>query len=65
MTNFFFSDYLNELNKCISEIENDSLLNLSNRIVEISKRKNKIILIGNGGSAAKGSHSRGTQKENS
>ena len=56
MTNFFFSDYLNELNKCISEIENDSLLNLSNKIVEISKRKNKIILIGNGGSAAMASH---------
>ncbi len=56
MTKLFFSNYLSELNKSILEIENQELLNLSIRINETSKRNNKIILIGNGGSAAMASH---------
>lgn len=56
MTTLFFSDYLIELNKSILNVENDMLYDLSRRVVETNKSNNKIILIGNGGSAAMASH---------
>ncbi len=56
MTILFFSEYLTELNKSILEVENDMLYDLSKRVVETNNRNKKIILIGNGGSAAMASH---------
>lgn len=52
----FFSNYFNDLRKLIEEVNPDSLVEISNLISDVKQIGKKIILIGNGGSAAICSH---------
>ncbi len=53
--NNFFDNYFKDINKKVSKIDNTKLLKISNLMKSVSK-KNKIILVGNGGSASMASH---------
>ena len=52
----FFEKYFNRVNKKISLVENSKLIKLSKILVETKKRQGKVIIVGNGGSAAMASH---------
>jgi D-sedoheptulose 7-phosphate isomerase len=54
-TNSFYSKYFNDLSKKISSIDHSKLLAITKLIQKVNK-KNKIILVGNGGSASMASH---------
>ena len=55
-TNNFFISYFNEISNQIHNIDDDILLATINKINEIKQKPGKIIIIGNGGSAAIASH---------
>jgi D-sedoheptulose 7-phosphate isomerase len=54
--NSFFPDYFNLIENKLLSINYEDLINISRLISETDKNKNKIIVIGNGGSAAIASH---------
>ena len=51
----FFNNYFKDINNKVSAIDNEKLLKISNLMKKVSK-KNKVILVGNGGSASMASH---------
>jgi D-sedoheptulose 7-phosphate isomerase len=51
----FFNNYFRDINEKASAIDSTKLIKVSNLIKKVSK-KNKIILVGNGGSASMASH---------
>ena len=52
----FYSKYFSTINKKILEYDEQNLNLLVNKLLEIKKNKKKVILVGNGGSAAMASH---------
>lgn len=54
--NSFFSDYFNLIENKLKSVEHEDLINISMLINEVSKNRNKVIILGNGGSAAIASH---------
>ncbi len=52
----YFTKYLTKLSKLLIEIDQKKFLKIVKLIREIKKNKKKIILVGNGGSAAMASH---------
>ena len=52
----FFIDYFELMNHSICSIDSSSIINATDRIKKVSSAGNKIILAGNGGSAAMASH---------
>jgi len=52
----FFKNYLNNLSEKINEINHEDLVKIYEIILESHKKNGKIIVIGNGGSAAISSH---------
>ena len=54
--NKYISNYLDKLSNLIKDIEQGDLLEVSKIIKQVKKNKKKIILVGNGGSAAMASH---------
>ena len=52
----FIKSYLNQMQKSISQIEPDDIVNIINALEECHEREGKIYVIGNGGSAATSSH---------
>lgn len=52
----FFDNYFSEIGKLTQDINSDKLIEIANLIVQVAKLEKKIILIGNGGSAAICSH---------
>ena len=56
MENNFFKYNFNEIKKIINNIDNKFLNNLVKQILKTSKKNKKIIICGNGGSAATASH---------
>lgn len=56
MKNNFFKYNFNEIKKIINNIDNKFLNNLVKQILKTSKKNKKIIICGNGGSAATASH---------
>ena len=56
MKNNYISDYLSELNKLINDFNHKDFLKIAKILKKIKKDKKKVILVGNGGSAAMASH---------
>jgi D-sedoheptulose 7-phosphate isomerase len=56
MNNSFFEDYNNLMFKSISSIDSDLLINAADKIKETRSTGKKVIVVGNGGSAAMASH---------
>tara|TARA_B100000787_G_C16176147_1_gene289138 strand:+ start:214 stop:762 length:549 start_codon:yes stop_codon:yes gene_type:complete len=54
--NFFFNDYFSDLKDKIENVDLERLEKFTNLIKKIKKNKNKVIIVGNGGSAAMASH---------
>jgi D-sedoheptulose 7-phosphate isomerase len=54
----FLKEYFEDFTQCLNQDDNNliKLIDLKNRIIETSQNKGKIIIIGNGGSAAISSH---------
>ena len=56
MNNKYITNYLNKLSNLIRGIDQGDLLKISKIIKQVNKNKKKVILVGNGGSAAMASH---------
>ena len=58
MDNIFLKQYLNDFTSCLNQDEGnlDKLVELKNRILETNSKSGKVIIVGNGGSAAISSH---------
>lgn len=56
MKNNFFTDYFNFIDTGLKSVNYDNLIEASKKIEAVSKAGNKIIIAGNGGSAAMASH---------
>jgi D-sedoheptulose 7-phosphate isomerase len=56
MSNKFFSDYFKFIQEGMESINHEDLVKASEKIKAISKAGNKLIIAGNGGSAAMASH---------
>lgn len=52
----YFNSYLDSFNKLTLEVDSSNLIQAANIILSTNQSKNKIIIIGNGGSAAIASH---------
>ena len=52
----FYKEYFNAMNICVTKIDHNQLTQISKVIMETSKSGKKVIVIGNGGSAAISSH---------
>lgn len=52
----FFPDYFASIANCVQTADADLLLHAANELRKVRERKGKVILIGNGGSAAMASH---------
>ena len=53
---YFFNNYFLEINKRLNCVDINKLEEISDLLVKASKNNNKIIIVGNGGSAAIASH---------
>lgn len=51
-----YSEYIQELKKCIEEIDLETLKNIEEKIIETVKQDGNIYLLGNGGNAATATH---------
>ncbi len=56
MKNNYIQDYLYKFAKNLSDFDQKNFLKISRLLKEIKKNKKKVILVGNGGSAAMASH---------
>tara|TARA_B110000858_G_scaffold189372_1_gene236049 strand:- start:158 stop:703 length:546 start_codon:yes stop_codon:yes gene_type:complete len=56
LNNKYITNYLNKLSNLIRGIDQGDLLKISKIIKQVKKNKKKVILVGNGGSAAMASH---------
>jgi len=56
LNNKYITNYLNKLSNLIRGIDQGDLLKISKIIKQVNKNKKKVILVGNGGSAAMASH---------
>lgn len=56
MANTFFDDYFKSINQTIVELDQKILVQVANLIMTVSADSRKLILVGNGGSAAMASH---------
>lgn len=56
MSNLFFSEYFQSVNQSVLSIESRLLVQIADLVETVAANSNKIILIGNGGSAAMASH---------
>ena len=56
MKNKFFTDYFSLVEKGLKSVDCDQLIKVSKKIKSVSKEGKKIIVAGNGGSAAMASH---------
>lgn len=54
--NTYFTDYLNKLSELVINYNHKDLLKIIKILKQIKKNKKKVILVGNGGSAAMASH---------
>ena len=54
--NTYFTDYLNKLSELVINYNHKDLLKIIKMLKQIKKEKKKVILVGNGGSAAMASH---------
>ena len=52
----FFSDYFKDLSNAVKDVDDSLLIEAASLVEEIKNSKSKIILAGNGGSAAMASH---------
>ena len=58
MNNFkkYFTDYFLKIKLSLDSVDTSQLNKIANLIVKVSKRGNKVIIVGNGGSASIASH---------
>jgi D-sedoheptulose 7-phosphate isomerase len=56
LTNKYLSNYFNKLSGLIKDLNEDDLLKIINIVKQVKKDKKKVIIVGNGGSAAMASH---------
>jgi D-sedoheptulose 7-phosphate isomerase len=56
MSNLFFSEYFKSINESVLSLESRVLMQVSDLVESVTSNSKKIILIGNGGSAAMASH---------
>ena len=56
MKNFYLTDYLNKLSELMIDCNHKDLLKITKILKRVKKNKKKVILVGNGGSAAMASH---------
>ena len=56
MKNKYLSNYLNKLSSVIVDINENNFLKIIKILKQVKKNKKKVILVGNGGSAAMASH---------
>ena len=54
--NNFFEKYFKDINSKINSVEIDNLIDVAKKIKNASSTGNKLIIVGNGGSAAIASH---------
>ncbi len=52
----FFENYFNLINSTVASVDQNKLIAVSNLVRETSRKAKKIIIVGNGGSAAMASH---------
>lgn len=55
-SDLFFKTYFSEISQRLQELNTEKLEEIANVILEVSRNKKKLIVIGNGGSAAMASH---------
>jgi D-sedoheptulose 7-phosphate isomerase len=55
-SDLFFKTYFSEISERLQELNAEKLEEIANAILEVSRNKKKLIVIGNGGSAAMASH---------
>ena len=55
-SDLFFKTYFSEISQRLQELNAEKLEEIANTILEVSRNKKKLIVIGNGGSAAMASH---------
>jgi D-sedoheptulose 7-phosphate isomerase len=55
-SDLFFKTYFSEISQRLQELNAEKLEEIANAILEVSRDKKKLIVIGNGGSAAMASH---------
>ena len=56
MSNKFFTDYFKYIQAGLESVNHADLIKASDMITSVSKASNKLIIAGNGGSAAMASH---------
>lgn len=56
MNTIFFDKYFDSINKTVVSISPEKLIEISTLVMEVTIKEKKIILVGNGGSAAMASH---------
>lgn len=56
MKNNYIPDYLNKFSDLVSDFDYENFLKIANILKKIKRDKRKVILVGNGGSAAMASH---------
>lgn len=52
----FFTNYYHKINQALEKVDSSQLIEIANKINNLSKKSKKIIIAGNGGSAAIASH---------
>jgi len=55
-SDLFFKTYFSEISQRLQDLNAEKLEEIANAILEVSRDKKKLIVIGNGGSAAIASH---------
>jgi len=56
MNTIFFDNYFNSINTTVLSVNLDKLIEISSLVIDAATKENKIIIVGNGGSAAMASH---------
>jgi len=56
MNTIFFDNYFNSINTTVLSVSLDKLIEISSLVIDAATKENKIIIVGNGGSAAMASH---------
>ena len=56
MKNMYLADYLNKLSKLMIDCDHEDFFKIIKILRQVKKNKKKVILVGNGGSAAMASH---------
>ena len=52
----FIKQYKADINNLVNQLQNDKIIDLKNKIIDIKRKKRKVYIFGNGGSASTANH---------